>query len=373
MAHYSRYSADVYALITIVTCLLILGVIFVYSSSSVYASEMFANAHYFVKKQIFGIALGIACAFFMQCVPARIFYAYAPLFLAVTTLLTLLTLVPGISRQIHGSSRWLTLAGFSFQPSELLKPALLLYLASFLERKQMHTTSGLRAYSALLMIIGIISIVLLRQPDFGLTVTLCITVALTLFAMNFHLKYLAAFAASALPLALILILAKPYRMRRIMVFLDPWNDPKGAGFQIIQSLIAIGSGGAYGVGIAQSKQKFFYLPMQHTDFIFSIIAEEIGFMGSALLIGLYVLFAYFGIRLALRLTTAFAQCFTFGFVSLISLQAFINIAVATGLAPTKGIGLPFVSYGNTSIVCLLLTFGIVISLARTSQTATLAL
>lgn len=164
-----------------------------------------------------------------------------------------------------------------------------------------------------------------------------------------------------------LAVARPYRLKRILTFLDPWSDPRGAGFQIIQSLIAIGSGGWYGVGIGNSKQKFFYLPMQHTDFIFSIIAEETGLIGSVILIGLFVGLLYVGLRLASLMQDMFSYLVCVGFTVLISLQAAINIAVSAGLVPTKGIGMPFISYGNSSLIAWYICIGLMLNCARTAQ------
>jgi cell division protein FtsW len=184
------------------------------------------------------------------------------------------------------------------------------------------------------------------------------------FIAKMNLKYLAILGSIALPLASIIVYLQPYRWNRILIYLDPWKDPQGAGFQVIQSLIAIGSGGMWGNGIAQSKQKFFYLPMQHTDFIFAIIAEEIGFVGSFLLISLFGLFVYFGFKISWNLKNLFAIYLVQGLTILVSIQALINIFVSTGLAPTKGIGLPFISYGNTALACNMLVAGLIANAAH---------
>jgi cell division protein FtsW len=175
------------------------------------------------------------------------------------------------------------------------------------------------------------------------------------------MKYLFFSALGALPLGSLLIFMQPYRLKRILTYLNPWEDPKGSGFQIIQSLIAIGSGGIWGTGVGQSKQKFFYLPMQHTDFIFAIIAEETGFIGSSLLIVLYMLFAYFGFKISWHLKDRFAMFLVQGIIIIISIQTLINLMVTIGLAPTKGIGLPFISYGNTALACQMLMVGLIIN------------
>lgn len=282
-------------------------------------------------------------------------------------MLTVLTLVPGFSHRVNGSSRWLNLAGFSFQPSELFKISLILYVAYFVTKKSNQPHSFIHGFLPLLVILGATSVLLLKQPDFGLMVTLITTVCILLYIADFYVKYLGYLILAMIPAAIGLVVMRPYRLKRVLTFLNPHADPQGSGFQIIQSLIAIGSGGLTGNGIGQSKQKFFYLPMQHTDFIFSIIAEETGLIGSLIIVFLFLLLFYFGLRIAWQLTDSFCQLSMLGFTILISLQACINIAVATGMAPTKGIGLPFVSYGNTALMCQLMMVGLIINMVYENQ------
>lgn len=361
-----RYSLHTYikSLIGITGTLLTIGLIFIYSSSSVFALETYGSGYYFLKKQLLGLFLGICGALFCYIVPLKLIKNLTPLLFWGSWFLTLGTLIPGISRTIHGSSRWLCIGGLSFQPSDLLKITLILFMAKLLEKKTAATLNFKKLLIPSLIIIGLAGIILLKQPDFGLTVTLASTCFLMLFIAGLPLKYVGITLGSAIPIVALLIFAFPYRVKRILVFLNPWNDPKGAGFQIIQSLIAIGSGGWFGIGIGQSKQKFFYLPMQHTDFIFSIIGEETGFFGSSLIIILYVLFLYFGCKIALNLDDIFTRFSIIGFTLIITLQAFINIFVTTGLLPTKGIGLPFISYGNSALVCSLCMIGIIANMAK---------
>lgn len=290
----------------------------------------------------------------------------SPLFFASLGL-TALTLVPGLSQHINGSSRWINFYGFAFQPSELLKIALILYIAHFITKNHKRTSSFINGYLPPLIIVGITSLILLKQPDFGLTVTLIITVFALFFITQFYTLYLALTMAALIPAGIALIMFKAYRLKRILTFLNPWDDPQGAGFQIIQSLIAIGSGHIMGLGIAQSKQKFFYLPMQHTDFIFSIIAEETGFIGCLTIITLYMILLYTGLKLAWQLTDPFCTLSSIGFVLLINLQALINLAVTTGLVPTKGIGLPLISYGNTALVCNLAMIGLMVRMVKEAR------
>jgi cell division protein FtsW len=340
------------------------GILFVYSASAVYALEHYGNPYYCLKRHLIGILVGTIALVCGSVVPIQVIKKASPYTFMISILLTALTMVPGFGHRIHGSSRWLNVKGFSFQPSELMKIMLIIYLAYFFER---HAHKGTRIYVQLLVIVGIVSGILLKQPDFGMTVTVVSTALILLLCSQIPFKHIAIGIAATIPTGLLLIALQPYRMQRILVFLNPWNDPHGSGFQIIQSLIAIGSGGLWGLGIGYSKQKFFYLPMQHTDFIFAIIAEETGLLGSCLLVIIYFLFLRSGIRLALNMKSHFAFYTTLGITALISLQSIINIAVATGLAPTKGLGLPFISYGNTALVCNLFMIGIIINLTYSNN------
>jgi len=343
----------------IVTLLLGVGILFIYSASCIFAAEKFGSSFYFVKKQLLGLLA--AGMLFTVCalLPLQFLKKYSSLLFLAALLLTALTLVPGLSRTVHGSSRWLSIAGFAMQPSEFLKVTLFLYVAYLLDKKQNIPFSLLRSYLPLLCIIGITTLVLLMQPDFGLVVTLCLTFFMVLFISQLYTGYIVGTLALFIPVGLFLIYLKPYRVKRLFTYLNPWHDPQGAGFQIIQSLIAIGTGGVSGVGLSQSKQKFFYLPMQHTDFIFSIIAEETGFVGSFILIFLLILFLYVGLRIAWCLQNFFSFLLTVSFVFLLSLQSLINIGVATGILPTKGIGLPFVSYGVTCLLSSMAMIGLI--------------
>ena len=338
---------------------------FVYSSSSVYCLEHYGNAHYSVKRHLLGIAIGVIGLFVGWILPIKVIKKSAPYVFLAALILTILTLVPLFGYRIHGSSRWITLAKLTFQPSELLKIMIIIYSAYFLEK---NVKKGGKAYTMLLIVVGIVTVLLLRQPDFGMAATIIATIIVLLLCSNFPLKYLACGISLCIPMATMLIITQPYRIKRILVFLNPWNDPQGAGFQIIQSLIAIGSGGLWGLGIGHSKQKFFYLPMQHTDFIFAIIAEETGFIGCMLVIILFITFLYTGIRLALKMSSLFAYYTIIGFTTMITLQSVINMAVSTGLVPTKGLGLPFISYGNTALVCNLYMIGIIINLVQSNGT-----
>jgi cell division protein FtsW len=277
---------------------------------------------------------------------------------------TCITLIPKIGFLVHGSRRWISCYGINIQPSEFLKLFLFLYLGFFLEKKQYYIKSFLRTYVPFLSVLLLCFVILLRQPDFGSVITIFCTSFLLFFIAEFRMIYLVATGLCAFPVIVYLILFKTYRLNRILVFLNPWVDPHGKGFQIIQSLIAISSGHILGAGVSNSRQKFFYLPMQHTDFIFSIIAEEMGLIGTLFIVMLYTFFCFFGFKLALQFRSPFTFFSSIGFIIVITLQALINIMVTTALLPTKGLGLPFISYGGSALVSCWCMIGFIVNATR---------
>lgn len=355
---------DLRFLLLIIGILTLIGFIFIYSASSVFALEKFGSSFYFIKKQLLFLIPAFFGLMFFALVPKNFLKKITPTLFLASLILTSLTLFPNLGLKMHGSARWLTVAGFSLQPSEFLKLFLFLYIGFFLERKQKKLKSLVHSYLPFLSILGVTFIILLKQPDFGSVVTIFATSIVLFFVAEFSMVHLLSTVLISVPAIIYLIYSKSYRLNRILIFLNPWSDPKGRGFQIIQSLIAIGSGRFWGLGISNSAQKFFYLPMQHTDFIFPIIAEETGFVGSLIIILLYLAFFFFGMRIALKMRSDFAFFTTLGFVVLISLQAVINLMVSCGLLPTKGLGLPFVSYGGTSLVALYCMIGLIANFTR---------
>jgi len=356
---------DIKIFVSLALILTVIGFIFIYSSSSVFALEKFGSAHYFLKKQLFFFIPACIGFFAFATIPVDFWKKYAPYFFLGSLFLTALTFVPALGLKVHGSNRWLSIKGFGFQPSEMLKLFILIYFGFFLERKQHMIKSFVQSYLPFLTILGITFVILLKQPDFGSVVSIFVTALVLFFVAEFKLSHLIVTVLLTCPAVIWLVMTKAYRLNRILIFLNPWSDPQGRGFQIIQSLIAIGSGSLWGLGISNSKQKFFYLPMQHTDFIFSIIAEETGFIGSSTIVILYFLFCLFGLRIALRMPTPFSFFTTLGFVVFITLQAAINLMVTAGLLPTKGLGLPFISYGGTALVCLFCMIGLIVNFGRT--------
>jgi cell division protein FtsW len=351
-----------------ITMLLTLtGFIFIYSSSSVFALEKFGSELFFLKKQLFYFVPSLIGFFCFATISTNLLKKLSPYLFIGALFLTALTLIPRFGLHVHGSNRWLNLGGFSFQPSEFLKLFLFIYFGYFLEKKQRNIKSFAQSYLPFMAILGATFLILLKQPDFGSVMTILITSLTLFFVAEFRMAYLLGTILLATPAIAYLVFAKAYRLNRILIFLNPWSDPQGKGFQIIQSLIAIGSGHVLGLGISNSKQKFFYLPMQHTDFIFPIIAEETGFIGSCLILLLFVLFCFFGLRLILKFSDAFAFFTSLGFIVFISLQAVINLMVSCALLPTKGLGLPFISYGGTALVSFFCMVGLIVNFAKSNS------
>lgn len=347
------------------TILILIGCIFIYSSSSIFALERHGYAHYFVYRQLLAAGVSLVIMSIIAHIPLPWIHTLTPcMFVCSLLVMCIPFILPSHARVINGSARWITFMGNSLQPIEFTRVVFILMLAYIMSNKMFAYQTFWRCIISIATITAPLVILLLLQPDFG-QAFLCTATALLMFLIVHNdLKKMGILLCGALSGAGLLVIMKPYRLRRLLTFLHPWTDPQGAGFQIIQSLIAIGSGGITGIGIGQSRQKFFYLPMQHTDFIFSIIAEETGLLGPCLLIFLYGVILYCGIYLAWHSHNLFSQLALFGYTICLSLQAIINLAVVTGLAPTKGIGLPFVSYGMSSLIAHGCMLGIIISCAR---------
>jgi cell division protein FtsW len=271
--------------------------------------------------------------------------------------------VPHLGIRAGGAVRWLNLGVFSFQVSEMVKVALILFLAHFLTEKANHIREFREGMLVPLGIMGTLVGLILLQPDFGTTVIIALITFLMIFLAGGRIVHLAGLAALFLPVALWLLLHKSYRLARLTAFLDPWKDPRHSGFQIIQSLIAFGSGGTFGVGIGDGMQKLFYLPEPHTDFILSVIAEESGFIGVGLILLLYIILIVRGLVISLKAPDLFGNLLAAGLTMMLALEAFINIAGVMGLIPLKGLALPFLSYGGTSLMMSLVAVGILLNIS----------
>jgi cell division protein FtsW len=346
--------------------LVFLGLVMVFSASAVLAKERYGSGTYFLVRQmacaVAGIVAMIAAMRFdyrRYKVPAVVFSA-----LGLTTLL--LISVFFLDRS-HNTHRWIHWGGFSFQPSEMAKPALILFLAFFLESRTRSVNdirnTLLPAVVPTLVFLGLIVL----QPDLGTAIACAAITACILFVAGLDLKYLGyAVLASILPLYF-LIFDVAYRRARIFAFLNPYADPQGRGFHIIQSLIAVATGGITGVGLMEGKQKLFYLPEPHTDFIFAVTAEELGLVGSLVIVALFSIFLWRGIRTALRTEDPFGRFLAVGITCMIVVQAFINISVVLGMMPTKGIPLPFVSYGGSSLFFTLACVGVLLNISKQAE------
>jgi len=352
-------------MITVV--LLAIGVVMVYSSSAINANEFMKDSAYYLKRHLLYLFIGIAASLWIMSADYISLKRYVKPVLLVTFLLLMLILVPGISREIAGARRWFRFSFLSFQPSQVAKIVMILYFADFLSRKQSEIKSFWEGFMPPMIILGLTVGLILLEPDLGTAVAISVVSFIMLFVAGIKLKHLLPMLIGSIPVLGILIFHKAYRMKRIMAFWDPWQDPQGIGFQIIQSFIAIGSGGLFGVGLGQSRQKLLYLPGCHTDFIFSIIGEELGLVGALAVIILFILFIWLGFKIALRARDLFGHLVALGIVSIIALEAIINIAVATGSMPTKGLPLPFISYGGSSLVFDMIGVALLLNIAKYSE------
>ena len=351
--------------LAVVTALLAAaGVVMIYSASAIQAQEHYGNRWYYLERHAAYLGLGALLGGFVLAMDYQWLRRHLRGLLAVSAILLVAVLIPGIGYEVSGARRWFRLGFLSFQPSELAQVVVILYLADVLARKQDRLRSFVHGFLPPMLILGTFVGLMLLQPDLGTSVALASVVFLMLFVSGIELIHLGPTLASAIPVLGLLIASKPYRVRRILAFADPWADPHGAGFQLIQSLVAIGTGGLAGVGLGQSRQKLLYLPAAHTDFIFSVVAEELGLLGATAVLGLFLAFVWLGVRLALRTTDLFAQLACLGLTGLIGFKALIHMAVATGLVPTKGLPLPFVSFGGTSLIFNLVIVALLLNMGR---------
>lgn len=340
-----------------------IGIVMVYSTSAILAGDRFGDPYFFLKRQLIYAGLGL---FLMILV---IFFPYEklrklayPLFI-LSIILCIAVLIPGIGYRAGGSTRWLRMQSFSFQPSEFAKLAIVIFLAYFLDKKEDKIKSFSFGFLPTITFSGIIIILLLMEPDFGSAFFLGLLTLILLFLSGTRLIYLLGTILIASPGVYYLLTNVGYRYKRLLSFINPWKDPSGTGFQIIQSILSFGTGGLFGVGLGEGRQKLFFLPAPHTDFIFSVIGEELGLVGAMIVLILFLIFTFTGINLGVSLNDRFCSYLAIGITLMISLQAAINMGVVLGLLPTKGLPLPFVSYGGTSMVINLIGVGILLHLS----------
>jgi len=349
--------------IALVLGITLLGLVMVTSASVSIASQESGQPFYYLERQLFLTIIGAACAALVFSVPTEALEKASVPLLAIAIGLLLVVLVPGLGHSVNGSRRWLRLAGANFQVSELARVLVLIYIASYAVRREAELTESFMGLVKPLGLLFFVGVLLLLEPDFGAATVLFATGFGLLFLAGARLRYVIAMTALALAGFGILAVSSSYRMRRLTAFLDPWADPFNSGFQLTQSLIAIGRGQWFGVGLGDSVQKLFYLPEAHTDFLFAVLAEELGLVGVVLTLALFlglVWRSFWIARLASRAGLKFPAYLAAGFALWVGIQAFINIGVNMGVLPTKGLTLPLMSYGRSSLIVALAWVGLLL-------------
>ena len=347
--------------------LLGVGLMAIASAGVSYGNVRFSDPYYFFKEQLIGLIVGIALLFVYERIPYTFWKKLVlPIFLTALGLLVLV-FVPGFGTTVYGAARWVDLGIISFQPSEVMKLAIILYLAAWLSRRgERHTRDFYEGFLPFLMILMVVGFLIIKQPDTGtLGLIFCISLAI-FFVSGASLVHLFGLVLGALAFLAVLIKMAPYRMQRFLVFLNPEHDPLGAGYQMTQALLAIGTGGWFGVGLGHSRQKFNYLPEPVTDSIFAVLSEEVGLFGVTLVILLFTAFLWRGMYIAKHAPDMFGKLLATGITAWVVCQAFINIAAISGLIPLTGIPLPFISFGGTSLAILMAAVGILLNVSRHS-------
>ncbi len=355
---------------TLALCLA--GAVMVFSASAPVAREQAGNPYTFLWRQLVWLLLGFAGMFWLMTVDYRRLRRPVVIFTALCLVVVLLLGVLFLTKA-HATHRWIRLGPVSVQPAEIAKLAIVLYLAWFLERRRRPGSFGVNdpvrtiapALGPVVVLMGLVVI----EPDMGTAFELLLIALVMLYIAGLSPRYLLAAAAVAFPAAYLLIIRVPYRYERVMAFLHPSADPRGHGFQLMQSLIAVGSGGPFGVGLMESRQKLFYLPEAHTDFIFAVLCEELGLIAAAIILTLFAVYAWRGFRAALLAQDDFGRLAAAGITTMVLAQALINVSVVIGLMPTKGLPLPFMSYGGSSLLAMLLATGVLLNISQqaTSQ------
>jgi cell division protein FtsW len=347
------------------------SVVMVYSASALLALDRYQQPYLFVTKQVMWALLGIAVLSIVMKVDYRVYRndTLVWTFLGVVALLLVIVL---FMRPVNGARRWFALAGFGIQPSELAKLAGVVFTAIMLERR-MHRINELRyALLPIALVVGALVGLVLLEPDLGTAVSLLAVVGIMVFAAGISYRYLLGGALLALPALYVILMSADYRRRRLVAFLDPWADPLGDGFQIIQSLIAVGTGGIFGKGLMQGVQKLLYLPEPHTDFIFAVVGEELGVIGTTVVVICFCVIAWRGVRTAVLAPDGFGSFLALGLTTMIVLTAFLNMSVVLGLMPTKGIPMPLVSFGGSSLLINLLGLGVLLNISQHASAETKA-
>ena len=336
----------------------------IYSASSIWASYKFHDAFKFVKSQSIFFVIGIVLCLFLSRIDPKLWLKYANKILFLCLILLVLVLIPGIGSVRNGSRSWFGIGSFGIQPSEFSKLILIIFTAKYLYKNDRNLKNIKKGVLPILGLTILIFGLIMLQPDFGTGVVLVMIIIGMLFVAGVDFKFFLKIGVVGVIGIVALIAVAPYRLKRILSFLDPWQDPLGSGFQIIQSLYAIGPGGLFGYGLGNSRQKHFYLPEPQTDFIFSIISEEFGFMGVLIVAILFITIIFTGFKIAMKTNDLFGKYLAFGITFWIAFQAILNLMVVVGLIPVTGVTLPFLSYGGSSLLILFIAVGVVLNVSR---------
>jgi cell division protein FtsW len=351
-------------LFAVVAGLVGIGLVMIFSASSATAYAEHGDIAYYVKRQLIWLAVGLAAAIAVYRMDLNRLKKAAPYLLVAAVVGLLLVFVPHIGLGVNGGRRWIGISALSLQPSEFAKLALVIYLAAMLATRGERITSLPRGLFPLCLPVVIMALLVLKEPDMGTASLLVFTAFTMFFAAGARIFHLIAILLVTVPFAALTVLASAYRRARVFAFIDPWKDPQNTGFHIVQSLLALGSGGLFGVGLGASRAKFFYLPEQYTDFIFSVLGEELGLIGTLAVIALFVTFTYRAIKIGLAASDRFGFFLAIGCASMIAIQAFINIGVVTSSWPVTGVPLPFISFGGSSLVVNLLAVALIANVGR---------
>jgi cell division protein FtsW len=356
--------------LTCILALLAVGVAMVYSAGAIYATDVHGDELHYIRRHGVYALLGLAVMTFGAAVPYQKWKPWTyPLLLGVAVLL-ILVLVPGVGKTMGGATRWLKIGPVFLQPSEIAKLALVLYLAYSLEKKNSFIGTFSIGILPHLLFSGFLLALILVEPDYGTTMTLAAILMIMLFVAGVRLLHLAALMAVGLPLAWLALMGAAYRRARMTAFLDPWAHQSDSGFQLIQSWLAFRSGGALGTGLGESQQKLFFLPAAHTDFILAVVAEELGLLGVLGIVVLFGLFVFQAVRVCMTAPDLFGRLLGMGLALLIGIQAGINMGVVTGLLPTKGLTLPLISYGGSSLVLTMAMLGVLLNVTAQARRTT---
>ena len=351
-------------LIITVFLICIYGIVMIYSASSVWAQYKFNDKFHYVLMQSIFFIIGIILMIIISKVPYKYYLKKSNMILFICFILLILVLVPGIGSVRNGSRSWFGVAGLGIQPSEFMKLALIIFTSKYIYNNPKDMRSVKKGAFPILIVTMLSFFLIMLQPDFGTGTILVMTIVAMLFISGVDFSFFIKIGMLGMVGVCVLIVIAPYRMERIVSFLNPWNDPLGTGFQAIQSLYAIGPGGLFGMGFGNSIQKHFYLPEPQTDFIFSVISEELGIIGIISVAFLFLIIILRSIKISIKAPDNFAKLLTFGIIFQLSFQTLLNLAVVVGLVPVTGVTLPFFSYGGSSLIITLISVGIILNISR---------